>query len=413
MQKDEVLRLLRDPELIPSKKHSLIDQVAALAAELNISCYLVGGFVRDMLISYPINDLDVVFEGDAIQVGRELVRRFGGRLTTHEKFRTAVWLLPDSTGFLDLITARKETYPSPGLLPIVKPSTILDDLRRRDFPINAMAIRLDGEHFGELLDPLDGLRDLKSQIIRVVHEKSFLDDPTRIFRAVRYACRYGFTIDQNTNGMINSDSLQVLSRLSGERMRHELDLIFEEEKSAAMLGMLGELGLFPSIHPSLPLFNPDYVEFLDPPPIMEIPFSRKEAGFGLWLMDSSLDEIRSISIRLNFSNDLFDTVWAGMQLKRSLVVLLNSQPSIWTYALEKLPLLSIYLVYLVTNENGLLRYLSIWRHVKPQTTGADLKKLGLEAGPKFGEILTRLRAAWLDGEVGNADEEKELLRTLL
>lgn len=413
MQKDEVLRLLRDPELIPPEKRSLIDQVAALAAELNISCYLVGGFVRDMLISYPVNDLDVVFEGDAIQVGRELVRRFGGRLTTHEKFRTAVWLLPDSTGFLDLITARKESYPSPGLLPIVKPSTILDDLRRRDFPINAMAIRLDGEHFGELLDPLDGLRDLKSQIIRVVHEKSFLDDPTRIFRAVRYACRYGFTIDQNTKGMINSDSLQVLSRLSGERMRHELDLIFEEEKSAAMLAMLGELGLFPSIHLSLPLFNPDYVEFLDPPPIMEIPFSRKEAGFGLWLMDSSLDEIRSISIRLNFSNDLFETVWAGMQLKRSLVVLLNSKPSIWTYALEKLPLLSIYLVYLVTNENGLLRYLSIWRHVKPQTTGADLKKLGLEAGPKFGEILTRLRAAWLDGEVGNADEEKELLRTLL
>lgn len=413
MQKDEVQRLLRDPGLIPSEKQSLIGQVAALAAEMRLPCYLVGGFVRDLMLRKSINDLDIVVEGDAIQFGRELVRRFGGRLTTHEKFRTAVWELPDSQGSLDLITARNESYPTPGLLPLVKPSTIADDLKRRDFTINAMAIRVDGGHFGELLDPLNGLSDLQAQVIRVLHERSFVDDPTRIFRAIRYSCRYEFHLDDVTLALINKDSLQVLSRLSGERLRHELDLIFEEDRSAQMMARLGELGILPYIHPALPLFDPEYFELLEARPILEIPFSRAQAGFALWLMHSTLDEIQAIANRLSFSGDFFDSAWAVMQLKRSLPVLVDSSPSTWTYALEKLPLLSIYLVYLVTNENSLLRYLSIWRHVKPQTNGNDLKSLGLSAGPKFGEILTRLRAAWLDGEVGSADEEKELLKTLL
>ena len=425
MKKNDLPRLMRDPNLLPSEKQTLLSGIAAQAVAMDMPCYIVGGFVRDLLLGRPVNDLDVIVEGDAIKFGRSLVVKFGGKLTTHDKFRTAIWHLPSTfdpsagsgqrlqLSTLDLITARKETYQRPGALPTIQPSTIDDDLRRRDFTINAMAIRLDGDHFGELLDPLNGQADLEKGIVRVLHPHSFIDDPTRIFRAIRYEQRYGFNIEPETLGFINQESLTVISRLSGERIRHELDLIFEEEYSSQMILRAGSLDVFEKIHPDLPMFDPAYSDFLDMDPILDIPTSRIAMGYMFWLMDLMEAEIMSIAERLNFTSELTYSVWAVSQLKKSLPFLSNSKPSVWTYALEKLPELSIYVVYLVSRENALLDYLSIWRHVKPHTTGNDLKARGLPSGPRFGEVLSQLRAAWLDGEVKNAEEEKELLNTLL
>ncbi len=417
MQKDDLLRLLRDPNLLPSEKQTLLSNIAAQAAAMDMPCYVVGGFVRDLLLGKPINDLDVIVEGDAIKFGKSLVKKFGGKLTTHDKFHTAIWHLPDTWHLipdtLDLITARKETYLMPGALPTVTPATIQDDLRRRDFTINSMAIRLDGDHFGELLDPLNGQADLQEGLIRVLHPRSFIDDPTRIFRAIRYEARYSFNLEPSTLNLINPEALDVIPRLSGERIRHELDLIFEEENSSQMILRVGEFGLFKMIHPSLPLFNPDYSFFLEIDSTLDIPSSKPEIGYMLWLMDSSEDEILSIGQRLDFTSDLTYSIWAVSQLKKSLPFLVGSTPSVWTYALEKLPLLSIYVVYLVSREDALLDFLSIWRHVKPRTTGNDLKSHGLQPGPRFGEILSQLRAAWLDGQVTNEIQEKELLAKLL
>ncbi|MCB1602931.1 MAG: CCA tRNA nucleotidyltransferase, partial [Xanthomonadales bacterium] len=188
-------------------------------AALNMPCYLVGGFVRDLLLKQPVNDFDFVVEGDAIKLGKQLVKTFGGKLTPHFKFHTAIWHLPSTFNLqpatLDLITARKEMYEKPGALPTVTPSNIEDDLRRRDFTINAMAVRLDGEGFGEVLDPLDGQADLERGVIRVLHPNSFMDDPTRIFRAIRYEGRYSFTLEPSTLEGINLEALKVLSSLSG------------------------------------------------------------------------------------------------------------------------------------------------------------------------------------------------------
>jgi len=417
MKKDDLLRLMRDPSLLPSEKQTLLSDIAAQAAAMDMPCYIVGGFVRDLLLGKPVNDLDVIVEGDAIKFGRSLVVKFGGKLTTHDKFRTAIWYLPSTFDLqlstLDLITARKETYQHPGALPTIQPSTIDDDLRRRDFTINAMAIRLDGDNFGELLDPLNGQTDLEKRIVRVLHPHSFIDDPTRIFRAIRYEGRYDFHIEPETLSLINSESLAVVMSLSGERIRHEIDLIFEEVKASNMIQRAGNLGLFEKIHTDLPLFNPEYLDFLDMDPILDIPASRPAIGYMFWLMDLMVDGVISIAERLRFSSDLTHSVWAVSQLKKSLPFLVNSKPSVWTYALEKLPELSIYIVYLVSREKALLDYLSIWRHVKPHTTGSNLKTRGLPSGPRFGEVLSQLRAAWLDGEVKNAEEEKELLNTLL
>ncbi|NJN79877.1 MAG: hypothetical protein HC797_05055 [Anaerolineales bacterium] len=179
MQKD-FQRLLHDPNLILPRVQTLISNIASQATEMNLSCYLVGGFVRDLLLNRPVHDSDIdfVFEGEAIKFGEALVKKYGGELTPHHKFHTAIWHLTsafdlqpfdktqDKPSTIDLITARKEFYQHAGALPTVTPSRIEDDLRRRDFPVNSMAIRLDGNHFGELLDPLNGEADLDKGIIR-------------------------------------------------------------------------------------------------------------------------------------------------------------------------------------------------------------------------------------------------------
>ncbi|MBL8064184.1 MAG: CCA tRNA nucleotidyltransferase [Anaerolineales bacterium] len=413
MQKDDMLRLLRDPNLLPPEKLTLLSNIAAQAQTLSMPCYVVGGFVRDLLLGRPVNDLDVVVEGDAIQLGKKLVEVYGGKLTRHFKFNTAIWHLPDSTDFVDLITARKEIYEKPGALPTVTPATIDDDLRRRDFTINAMALRLDGEGFGELLDPLEGQTDLGREVIRVLHPQSFMDDPTRIFRAIRYEERYDFAMDVQTLDAINPESLKVLHSLSGERLRHELDLILDEEDAAEMVLRVVNLGVAEAIHPKIPTFHAEDGDYLEMDVRLDIPADRRTMGYMLWFMDLYEDEVFSIANRLEFSNELTLSVWAAAQLKKSLPYLVESQPSVWTYALEKLPLLSIYAVYLISRENALLDYISLWRHVKPYTTGDDLKSRGLLPGPRYGEILEQLRAAWLDGVLTTKAEEDALLVKLL
>jgi len=417
MQKDDLLRLLRDPHLLPSEKQDLLSSIAAQAASLNMPCYLVGGFVRDLLLNKPVNDLDIVVEGDAIKLGKALVQKHGGKLTPHAKFRTAIWHIPLTFNVqrstLDLITARKESYDHPGALPTVTPATIEDDLRRRDFSINAMAIRMDGNHFGELLDPLNGQADLDQGIVRALHSRSFVEDPTRILRAIRYEGRYSFALEPETLKLINRESFACLSSLSGERLRHEIDLIFEERNAGKIIIRVDNLKVLNVIHPALPSFNLIYANFLDMDPKLDFPMSRIAMGYMLWLKDLPEDEILSIAKRLDFTSELTHSIRAVSQLKKKLPDLKSSKPSVWTFALEKFPPDSVYAVYLVTRENALLEYLSIWRYVKPQTTGDDLKARGLQPGPRFGEILSHLRAAWLDGAVGSREQENELLNTIL
>lgn len=411
------MRLLRDPALISPGEQNLLLEAALQAESLGMPCYVVGGFVRDLLLRLPVNDFDIVVEGDAIRLGESLVKKYGGQLTLHRKFHTAVWDIPSPFTLqplkLDLITARSETYSRPGVLPTVKPSIIEDDLRRRDFAVNAMAIRLDGAHFGELLDPLNGQVDLEKKIIRVLHPRSFIDDPTRIFRAVRYERRYFFNLELLTLDLINSESLAVLKTLSGERIRHEFDLIFEEENSAAMLARLDELGVFKALN--LPKFNANYARFLKSAPPAEFGVAADEVttGYLLWIADSTLSAVESLSRRLDFSSASNWACVSVVRLKRDLASFKHSKPSGWTFHLEKFPPLAVYVLWLVAGESALKEFLVKWRHVKPMTTGGDLKAYGLAPGPRYGEILAALRAAWLDGEIeGDVSEEKFLNRLL-
>ncbi|MGC8855477.1 MAG: CCA tRNA nucleotidyltransferase [Anaerolineae bacterium] len=383
-----------------------------------MTLYIVGGFVRDLLLNRPVNDFDLVTEGNAIHLARAFAQQAGGKVTMHPAFGTARWLSPHGET-LDFISARSETYAYPGALPTVTFSTIEDDLRRRDFTINAMALRLDGEHWGELLDPLGGKSDLSRGQIRVLHSRSFVDDPTRLFRAVRYAVRYGFQIEPQTLALFNDEARTVLSTLSGERLRHELDLVFEEEQPAAHLLALRQQELLAPLHPALALAETDLPPLIPPPtswgrfrfPSM---FTLQQAlGWLVWLSPLAEEHILSFSERLAFPTSLTRSARAASSLLTHLVDYVALSPSEWTAHLEKLPDLAIYAVYLRTQQSELAAYLSHWRHVRPNINGDDLKALGLPPGPHYQRLLWQLRAAWLDGRLTSELDEKRLLQTLL
>lgn len=209
--------------------------------------YLVGGFVRDLLLKRPSLDIDIVVEGDAIRVAQALCERWNGILEVHAQFGTAT-VTPENTDLpkVDFVTARRETYQGSGTLPIVQSGSITDDLRRRDFSINTLAMRLDQTAFGTIVDETGGLKDLESGVVRVLHNRSFIDDPTRIFRAYRYAGRYGFQIADNDERLIR-EALPVIAQLSGERIRNEIDRVLLEKNAPEIVEQLTALGIWETI----------------------------------------------------------------------------------------------------------------------------------------------------------------------
>ena len=226
---------------IPEPILNLLYEIGEIAGK---NAYLVGGFVRDLLLKRPSLDIDIVVEGDAIRVAETMCERWNGTLEAHSQFGTAT-VTPENINLpkVDFVTARRETYQGAGTLPIVQRGTITDDLRRRDFSINALAMCLDTKAFGTIVDKTDGLEDLKAGIIRVLHKQSFIDDPTRIFRASRYAGRYGFRIAE-TDEVLIREALPILPQLSGERVRNEIDRVLLEKDAAKIVEHLTQLGVW-------------------------------------------------------------------------------------------------------------------------------------------------------------------------
>jgi tRNA nucleotidyltransferase (CCA-adding enzyme) len=403
-----------------------------MAEARRMPLYIVGGFVRDLLLRQPGLDLDLVVEGDAIALALALAAKHGGKVTAHKRFGTAQWFLPESLlitrhSSLDLISARSETYPRPGALPVVRPGTLTDDLRRRDFTINTLALRLDSQHFGELRDDLGGLDDLEKGLVRALHPHSYIDDPTRILRAIRYEQRYGFRIADEDLALITA-ARPLLGRLSGERLRHELDLLLAEVKSAAMLARSAELGILTEIHPLLawnaslrPVFEkldqPEPDSWRGVPDLARVP-RRIALGYLLWLSDLDALVIESLAAGLDFTASLREALLASSALHTELPALADAKPSVITAHLDEVPLLAVCALSVesapirLSASKSVDEYLSRWRHIKPKTTGHTLIKLGIPPGPAYQTILNRLRTAWLDGEVKTVEEEKKLLDKL-
>ncbi len=397
-------------------QQKLLHLVAEEAIQRGLALYIVGGSVRDLVLGRRLNDFDLTVEGDAIMLARALSSRHGGGVTAHTKFGTAKWFLPEALkthhDTLDLISARSETYKHPAALPTVKLGSIEDDLRRRDFTINAMAIRVDSAHFGELRDDLNGLEDLENKIIRVLHTGSFIDDPTRMYRAVRYEGRYGFKIAGETLALI-PEARPLVEKLSAQRIRHELDLILDEPNAVSMLKRLEELDLLAPIHPSLANFARSHLETL---PSDDPALQNRNSRWLLWLMHLPDQEVEFINDRLHFTADLLKMLHSVSLLNANLSAVVGLKPSECVELLEGYSIKALEVVSSAAQDeevkNVLNKYLSEWWHVKPKTTGHDLKKRGIPPGPKYTEILRRLRAAWLNGEVKTEEEEKRLLESI-
>lgn len=227
-------------ERFPKDFFDSIKIVREVADKNKLSAYIVGGPVRDMLLKVKNYDLDFVVEGDAIRFAVDLKRRLKGALKTHRAFGTATIAFKDMR--IDIATARKETYEKPAAYPDVEPAGIKEDLFRRDFTINAMAISVNKKYFGELIDFYGGYRDLKKKIIRVMHDRSFIDDPTRIFRAVRFSARLGFKIEPHTRRLIKESVLNgMLGEVNRGRVRKEIELLLKEKRPLRCLEVFSRL----------------------------------------------------------------------------------------------------------------------------------------------------------------------------
>jgi tRNA nucleotidyltransferase (CCA-adding enzyme) len=412
---------------LPAERLALLKAVADKAYTLHMALYLVGGFVRDLLLGRPSLDFDLVVEGDAIALGKALASQDGGRVVIHSRFGTAKWRPPDQVESLDLISARTEYYEHPTALPTIESGSIKLDLHRRDFTINTLALRLDGRHYGELHNYWGGLDDLQQGVVRVLHSLSFVDDPTRLLRAVRFEQRFGFRIEGRTLQLME-EARPLLRQVSGERLRHELDLILHEEKASAMLSRLDALGILTAIYPSLP-WNEEIGEHLPGKLSAETSAewdltshqsghsAQVKAAYLVWLARLPEASALQVSERLRFQNGLTEALLAAADLLGDLPSLTQSRPSQVVERLEGVPLIAVYAVYLAAQtepERQLLwSYATRWRHVRPNNSGKSLQALGLPPSPLYRTILKALRDAWLDGNIQNAEEEETLLGKLL
>jgi tRNA nucleotidyltransferase (CCA-adding enzyme) len=426
---DPVLRLLR---------------IVANESELQKSAlYIVGGFVRDLILGIPGADFDLVVEGDAISLGEGLVEKYGGRISSHRRFGTAKWNLELShsglqtalgleditsdsiPNVLDLVSARTEFYTYPTALPSVQKSSIKLDLHRRDFSINTLAIRLDGHHYGELQDHWGGGRDLRDSFIRVLHSLSFVDDPTRMLRAVRLEQRLGFTIEPRTLELLH-EALPLLDRVSGERIRSELEQVFHEREYREVMARLKELGLLESIHTSL-TWNAWMAERISavhtflPPENWRVQSSPSSILmiYTLMMLQADLELARGFCNRLHFPAVMRKVILEANKLAQRLPKLCESgAPSEFVEAFGEVSEEAIFAIWLGMHEDercriALSNYMSEWRYVSPKSTGDTLRELGLPPGPAYRVILSKLRGAWLDGEISDPEQEERLLNKLV
>lgn len=416
------LRLTHALAALPPASRRLLRAVAAQAEQRRLPLYIVGGYVRDVLLGRPSLDLDLVVEGDAIAFGRSLQRALGGELLPHQAFGTAVWRLAPGRGlpeFVDLISARRETYTRPGALPTVQFASIQDDQFRRDFTINTLTLRLDGAQAGELLDPYGGLEDLRARRVRVIHDKSFSDDPTRIFRALRFSGRLGFVLERETLQQLRAN-VSTLDAVSGERIYNEIDLILQEPKRAQILTSLQKYGVLRAIHPKLQwsaAMAKALARAQKPAKVWGIAPSEAELGLVVWLAQHAPTTVGAVARRLRLTAELALAAQAASSLRAQSRKLANMSNSALTFTLQRTPQFAVYALYILQRNiplaARLLAYSQRWRSLQPYADGNTLMARGLKPGKAYGHILQALRAAWLDGKVKTRKQEAALLERLL
>ncbi|MFL5894137.1 MAG: CCA tRNA nucleotidyltransferase, partial [Thermoleophilaceae bacterium] len=366
--------------------------------------WLVGGAVRDLLLGARSVDLDVAIEGDAGDVARRLAERLGGEAKEHERFGTATVRAGDLT--VDLATARRERYAAPGALPEVEPAAIDEDLARRDFTINAMAASLDEARPGELLDPHGGRGDLESGAISILHPQSFVDDPTRLLRAVRYEARFGFSMDEATATRAEEAiAAGAPSTVSGARIRDELlDLL--DENAVRGASRMRDLGLDAALAPALgdaPVVTVGDAAQAAP----RVGAQPKFAALAAYLLpdpNGLVDWVEDLHLRREDRDAVLHAARKGPQLAQTLSADL---PDSALHALLHCELPEVFAVAIAAGapEAAIQRYLTQLGPVRLEITGDDLRAAGIPESPAIGRALEHTLKLKLDGEVSGHDDE--------
>jgi len=389
---------------LPKEVQALFEAVRDTAEEEECTVYLVGGFVRDLLLCFPTQDLDFVVEGKGGQFARALMRRIpNGKITQHEKFGTAQIIFPDGS-HLDIAGTRWEYYSFPGALPQVEESCLREDLFRRDFTINSMAICLNTERFGEIVDYYGGKRDLQQGKIRLLHNISFIDDPTRMLRAIRFAERYHFDLTKDTlEALYTAIDTGVLSTLSIERFTEEILLILKETNYLAMGQTLISSGLFKA------WFGEDYDWNFD----LEDPQNSSNWSLDMrWLVSvSKMDSanIEKVLQRVCLNRTLREETMTFVHLRESLKESLTL--SELDQLLNKIPKGVVTVLARDERFNKIITaYLEATQKIKMTVDGKALRQLGIKEGPEIGKILDQVRMAWLEGRIQTSEEEQEIVR---
>ncbi|MDL2317093.1 CBS domain-containing protein [Desulfovibrio sp. OttesenSCG-928-A18] len=417
---------------LPDEHVRILEEAGKLGDALAMPVFAVGGFVRDLILKQPNLDIDLSVEGDGIAFAEKLAERLGGTVRPHQKFKTAIVFYPGVDNVeqrLDVATARLEYYEYPGALPTVQLSSIKMDLYRRDFTINALAIQLNAERFGTLIDPFGSQRDIKEKYINVLHSLSFVEDPTRILRAVRFEQRFTFRIGVQTERLIkNALSLSMLDKLSGPRLFNELKHVFDEKNVPSCLRRMDNWNLLRMIHPVLKL-NPTKDILLTS--IDEVlawyrllykePLPENWQVYLLGLCASAkYPDVAAMLERLGFierqKSDFLSLRENTRKASSMLASLQSKGPVPMSQLYETLrPVPTEGLLYLMARHGqehnigqDISLYLTRLKDVKLEISGEDLASFGEAPGPLFGEALRFVLAAKLDGKAATRKEQLAL-----
>ena len=407
-----------------------------------MTAYAVGGFVRDMLLERANFDLDFVIEGAAIELAETLARsdaRFE-IMARHERFGTANLLFKDGgiEQEVDLSTARTEFYEFPAALPEVEPSKLEQDLLRRDFTVNALAVCINPSRFGELVDHFNGLRDLERKVIRILHPFSFIEDPTRIVRAARFAGRLGFHLDPTTKEQAKrAVSMGIFDDLGGVRIKEELKLILQSAERIKSLSLLQELGgnlcyldrqlsFSGGVKRSLRRAERLLARYGNLG--LEQAYNGSEAQerfenwivyLGVLLSELVPERVEAVLLRLQLTNKQRDAILSGLDLHRQMPLSMGELSRSELYlVLKGRPLQSLAIAASIAQVGTDLRralklYFDELVDTSLEITGRDLLSLGFAAGPRLGQVLEQVLAARLDKKIAGKEEELKLAGELL
>ena len=416
-------------ENLPQEIKHVITLAAKVSRETKMPAYLVGGFPRDLILGLKDWDLDITVEGNGIKFAEALAGRLNSSLLKHEIFGTAT-LVVDQRLKIDIATTRKEIYPSSACLPVVSPGSLREDLFRRDFTINAMAVSLSEEMDQKLIDIFGGIDDLAKGNIRILHDLSFRDDPTRILRAIRFKQRYNFKIEPKTLRLLKEaiDS-GLLDKMSPHRMRDELILCFKEKNPSGILKQIYTLGGLSFISDKLKPAKSTYDLFKSINKeilwlMRDLPLHRE---FQVWLVyfaallnSLTLAQEKHIIRRFGLSKQEENKILSCRKINQKLIKRLKDQKIKPAQIFALLRPLSYEAIILLrsTSQDNLIRkhiadFLKVYNCVRLCVSGDDLHKLGVLPGPKYQKILNVVLVARLNGKVKNHQEELALIKRLI